>query len=133
LRSEFEADLNAEIKTKVYKEVELLLRSKCGSKKLTQKQLLLIIAEVEAKAKKCLQTSLPKIGTKLKFTDKKYIEKVLKKVNYKSTVIKKIAIGSSFSVKSSLKSSISIGVKSCTKLNATQSAKRIIKGLKELC
>lgn len=129
LKAEFDAELKAQVKAKVFKEIEVLLRKKCGHKSLTEKQLLKILIDVEAKLKQSLKVELPKIGVSLKLKAKEQIEVTLKNLKVDIPLIAKISVNASINEKAAIDSCISVGVKACAKLNATESAKLIIKGL----
>ena len=88
-----------------------------------------ILIDVEAKLKQSLKVELPKIGVSLKLKAKEQIEVTLKNLKVDIPLIAKISVNASINEKAAIDSCISVGVKACAKLNATESAKLIIKGL----
>lgn len=129
LKAELEAELKAKAKVDVYASVEAYLRKKCGSKRLTEKKLLQIIADVEAKAIETLKVELPKIGADLKLNSKAQVDIILKKVSVNIPLIASINVKGAFDIKAAISACVKVGVKVCAKLSATESAKVILKAL----
>ncbi|CAO3698056.1 unnamed protein product [Rhizopus stolonifer] len=129
LKVDIEADLKAKAKVYVYAKVEAYLKKQCGSKKLTQKQLLKILVQVEAKLKEYLKAELPTIGAHLKFRTNAQVNAALKQIAINIPHLAQASVKANFDAKAAVSASVAVGVKVSAKLNATQAAKVILKAL----
>ncbi|KAI9279564.1 hypothetical protein BY458DRAFT_502187 [Sporodiniella umbellata] len=129
LKIDIEAELKAKAKVQVFAKIEAYLKKQCGSKKLTEKQLLKILISVEAKLKETLKVELPKICANLKLASKAEVNIVLKKLAIDIPHIVHINVNADFDAKAAIKASVSVGLKACVKLNATQMAKLTLKAI----
>ncbi|KAG1470971.1 hypothetical protein G6F56_002384 [Rhizopus delemar] len=129
LKVDVEADLKAKAKVYVYAKVEAYLKKQGGSKKLTQKQLLKILVQVEAKLKEYLKAELPTIGAHLKFRTNAQVNVALKKIAVNIPHLAEASVKANFDAKAAVSASVAVGVKVSAKLNATQAAKAILKAL----
>ncbi|RCH87230.1 hypothetical protein CU098_000289, partial [Rhizopus stolonifer] len=105
------------------------LKKQGGSKKLTQKQLLKILVQVEAKLKEYLKAELPTIGAHLKFRTNAQVNVALKKIAVNIPHLAEASVKANFDAKAAVSASVAVGVKVSAKLNATQAAKAILKAL----
>ncbi|KAI8053694.1 uncharacterized protein B0P05DRAFT_641410 [Gilbertella persicaria] len=146
LKSTFSATLNAQINAKIFAILESSLRKKCGSKTLTDAQLIAILAEIYAEANILIKTQLPKIGSTLQTkaggcvssgitTIKKKIPgkgkakgKSRGKARAKGLKSAKLnaALAANFSAKSTVNASIDKGLKGCNNWNHQALAKKIV-------